>query len=280
MRNLIGFLSRNSFFLFFLLLEGIAAFLLIQNNRFQRSEFLNSSNTISGSFYQLVNNATQYFNLTEINQQLVAENALLRSQLKDSKVQIFGKSYLIDDTVYQQAYQYSEATVINGTVTKANNYITLDKGALAGVEEGMGVIGPKGVIGIVKTVSTRFSSVMTILHTQSKVSVKLKNQRYLGSLIWDGRDYLKAQLIDIPKNAAIMLGDTVVTSGYSSVFPTGISVATVTNIEKPQGNNFYDIEVQLINDFKKIEKVYVVKNVLRKEQDQLEEKAKEDDNND
>lgn len=280
MRNLIGFLSRNSFFLFFLLLEGIAAFLLIQNNRFQRSEFLNSSNTISGSFYQLVNNATQYFNLTEINQQLVAENALLRSQLKDSKVQIFGKSYLIDDTMYQQAYQYSEATVINGTVTKANNYITLDKGALAGVEEGMGVIGPKGVIGIVKTVSTRFSSVMTILHTQSKVSVKLKNQRYLGSLIWDGRDYLKAQLIDIPKNAAIMLGDTVVTSGYSSVFPTGISVATVTNIEKPQGNNFYDIEVQLINDFKKIEKVYVVKNVLRKEQDQLEEKAKEDDNND
>ncbi len=280
MRNLIGFLSRNSFFLFFLCLEGIAALLLIQNNRFQRSEFLNSSNAVSGSFYQFVNNATQYFELAEINQQLAAENALLRNQLKGSKIEIFGKSFVIDDTIYQQAYQFTEATVINGTVSKANNYITLNKGKLAGVEEGMGVIGPKGVIGIVKTVSTRFSSVMTILHTQSKVSAKLKDQRYLGSLVWDGRDYLKGQLIDIPKNATIMLGDTVVTSGYSSVFPKGISVATVTNMEKPQGNNFYDIEVQLVNDFKKIEKVYIVKNVLKKEQEQLEEKAREGDTND
>ena len=173
MRNLLGFLSRNSFFLFFLFLEGVAALLLFQNNRFQRSEFLNSSNAASGSFYQLVNNATMYFDLAEINEQLAAENADLRRQLTGSKIEIFGKNFIINDTVYQQAYNFTEATVINSTVSKANNYITLNKGSFAGVEAGMGVIGPQGIIGIVKTVSTRFSSVMTVLHTQSKVSAKL-----------------------------------------------------------------------------------------------------------
>ena len=280
MRNLLGFLSRNSFFLFFLFLEGIAALLLFQNNRFQRSEFLNSSNAASGSFYQLVNNATMYFDLAEINEQLAAENADLRRQLTGSKIEIFGKNFIINDTVYQQAYNFTEATVINSTVSKANNYITLNKGSLAGVEAGMGVIGPQGIIGIVKTVSTRFSSVMTVLHTQSKVSAKLKDQRYLGSLLWDGKDYQYGQLIDIPKNANVMLGDTVISSGYSSIFPTGINLATVTSIEKPEGKNFYDITVKLINDFKKIEKVYVVKNVLREEQDKLEAEAQEGDNND
>ena len=280
MRNLLGFLSRNSFFLFFLFLEGIAALLLFQNNRFQRSEFLNSSNAASGSFYQLVNNATMYFDLAEINEQLAAENADLRRQLTGSKIEIFGKNFIINDTVYQQAYNFTEATVINSTVSKANNYITLNKGSLAGVEAGMGVIGPQGIIGIVKTVSTRFSSVMTVLHTQSKVSAKLKDQRYLGSLLWDGKDYQYGQLIDIPKTANVMLGDTVISSGYSSIFPTGINLATVTSIEKPEGKNFYDITVKLINDFKKIEKVYVVKNVLREEQDKLEAEAQEGDNND
>lgn len=280
MRNLLGFLSRNSFFLFFLFLEGIAALLLFQNNRFQRSEFLNSSNAASGSFYQLVNNATMYFDLAEINEQLAAENADLRRQLTGSKIEIFGKNFIINDTVYQQAYNFTEATVINSTVSKANNYITLNKGSFAGVEAGMGVIGPQGIIGIVKTVSTRFSSVMTVLHTQSKVSAKLKDQRYLGSLLWDGKDYQYGQLIDIPKNANVMLGDTVISSGYSSIFPTGINLATVTSIEKPEGKNFYDITVKLINDFKKIEKVYVVKNVLREEQDKLEAEAQEGDNND
>jgi rod shape-determining protein MreC len=280
MRNLLGFLSRNSFFLFFLFLEGIAALLLFQNNRFQRSEFLNSSNAASGSFYQLVNNATMYFDLAEINEQLAAENADLRRQLTGSKIEIFGKNFIINDTVYQQAYNFTEATVINSTVSKANNYITLNKGSFAGVEAGMGVIGPQGIIGIVKTVSTRFSSVMTVLHTQSKVSAKLKDQRYLGSLLWDGKDYQYGQLIDIPKNANVMLGDTVISSGYSSIFPTGINLATVTSIEKPEGKNFYDITVKLINDFKKIEKVYVVKNMLREEQDKLEAEAQEGDNND
>jgi rod shape-determining protein MreC len=280
MRNLLGFLSRNSFFLFFLFLEGVAALLLFQNNRFQRSEFLNSSNAASGSFYQLVNNATMYFDLAEINEQLAAENADLRRQLTGSKIEIFGKNFIINDTVYQQAYNFTEATVINSTVSKANNYITLNKGSFAGVEAGMGVIGPQGIIGIVKTVSTRFSSVMTVLHTQSKVSAKLKDQRYLGSLVWDGKDYQYGQLIDIPKNANVMLGDTVISSGYSSIFPTGINLATVTSIEKPEGKNFYDITVKLINDFKKIEKVYVVKNVLREEQDKLEAEAQEGDNND
>tara|TARA_R110002049_G_scaffold171475_2_gene337999 strand:+ start:1230 stop:2072 length:843 start_codon:yes stop_codon:yes gene_type:complete len=280
MRNLLGFLSRNSFFLLFLLLEGIAAFLLFQNNRYQRSEFLNSSNAATGSFYQMVNNATQYFELADINEQLAAENALLRSQLTGSKIEIFGKNFIINDTVYQQLYSYNEATVISNTVNKANNYITLDKGTLAGVKEGMGVIGPQGIVGIVKTVSTRFSSVMTVLHSQSKISVKLKDQRYLGSLVWDGKDYQYGQLIDIPKNASIMLGDTIISSGYSSIFPSGINLATITNIEKPEGNNFYAITVKFINDFNKIEKVYVVKNVLREEQDEVEKASREEDNND
>ena len=99
-------------------------------------------------------------------------------------------------------------------------------------------------------------------------------------MVWDGKDYQYGQLIDIPKNANVMLGDTVISSGYSSIFPTGINLATVTSIEKPEGKNFYDITVKLINDFKKIEKVYVVKNVLREEQDKLEAEAQEGDNND
>ena len=280
MRNLLGFLSRNLFFIFFLLLEVIAIFLLIQNNRYQQSRFLNSSNFVTGRVYQSENNATKYLNLDIINEDLATENAKLKAELANSKIQIFGNNYIINDTIYHQQFEYSETRVINNSVTKANNYITLDKGSFNGIKEGMGVIGPKGVVGIVKTVSPHFSSVLTVLHSQSKISAKLKSQNYYGSMIWDGKDYQYGKLINIPKHVKLFLGDTIVSSGFSAIFPKGIDLATITGIEKPSGNNFYDIDIKFINDFKNLEQVYVVKNVLKEEQLLLEQTTQEGDSDD
>lgn len=280
MRNLFGFLSRNSFFIFFLILEGLAFYLLFQNNRFQKSSFINSSNAVSGNIYESMNEATKYLNLDVVNLDLSQENAELRNSLKQSRISIYGRNYIIDDTVYHQQYEYSAARVINNSVNKANNYITLDKGSINGISEGMGVIGSKGIVGIVKTVSPHFSSVLSVLHSQSKTSAKLKSQNYFGSLIWDGRDYQYGSLVNIPKHVKIFLGDTIVSSGYSAIFPQGIDLGIITSIDKPDGSNFYDIQVKYINDFKSLEMVYIVKNVLKEEQLKIEAEVQEGESND
>lgn len=275
MRNLFRFLTKNSFIFLFLLLEVVAFSLLVQNNNYQSSKVLNSSNFLVGNLYATINNIDEYFSLKEENQKLADQNAKLQSTNVSSFMKVFGRMVQINDTTYFQSYVYSSAKVINNSTNKRQNYLTLDKGGINGIQSEMGVISSKGVVGIVKNVSEHFSSVMSVLHEKTKISAKIKKSGYYGSLIWEGGNYREAELKDIPNHVKLEVGDTIVTSGYSSIFPENILIGTVKEFDLPKGNNFYNIKVEFTEDYKNVSHVYIVRSLLKEERQKLEAQNEE-----
>ncbi|MBL4709352.1 MAG: rod shape-determining protein MreC, partial [Flavobacteriales bacterium] len=257
----------------------LAFYLPFKNNHFQRSSILNSTNRLSGGLYMKYAQFDDYLHLKEVNDALSDENRRLRESSIESFERLFGENIIIKDTVFRRKYSYAKAKIINNTVHRQNNYLTLNIGILNGLESGMGVIGPNGVVGMIKNVSNNYASVVSVLHGDSKISVKLKNTKYFGSMQWDGSkyDYRHAKLKDIPNHVYLTIGDTVITSGYSSTFPEGIATAVVTSFEGPEGDNFYAIDLELLNDFKQLSYVYVIKNNTILEQQLLEKEMKEED---
>jgi rod shape-determining protein MreC len=240
--------------------EALAFYLILKNNHFQGSSFLNSTNKVAGGIYTRYSNLAEYVNLKEVNDALSDENRLLRENQLGSFERVFGENIIVKDTIYKRKYLYTKAKVINNSTHRQNNYLTLSIGSNNGVENGMGVIGPSGVVGVVKNVSANYASVVSVLHRESKISVKLKKSDYFGSMQWDGEDYRMIGLKDIPNHVLLNEGDTVVTSGYSSIFPEGLATAVIKTFEVPEGENFYKIQMQLLNDFRQLTYVYVVKN--------------------
>lgn len=270
MRNLIQFLVKNSVVFLFLFLELIAFILLINNNNYQGSKVFNSSNFLIGNLFATVNNVNEYFHLKDVNEELAEQNAQLQSTNITSFTKVYGNTVQINDTDYFQKYTYTSAKVINASTNKRENYITLNKGSLNGIEPGMGVISAKGVIGTVKNVSENFCSVMSVLHEKNAVSVKIKKSGYIGSLVWELGNYRIAQLKDLPNHVQLKVGDTIVSSGYSMVYPEGINVGTIKEFNLEEGNNFYDIKVELLVDFKQLSHVFIIKSWMKDEQKKLE----------
>ncbi|MBI2279712.1 MAG: rod shape-determining protein MreC [Bacteroidetes bacterium] len=276
MRNLVRFLTKNSFIFLFLLLEIFAFWMLIANNSYQNSKFFNSSNFFVGNFYSTTRNIKDYFNLKQVNKELAEQNAKLQSNNISSFVKVYGRTYQINDTSYHQTYIYSTAKVVNNSTNKRQNYITIDKGDLNGIEAEMGVISANGVVGIVKNVSKNFSSVMSVLHDKNKLSAKIKKSGYYGSLVWEGNNYREAQLKDIPNHVKLVVGDTVVTTGYSSIFPENILIGTVSAFDLPEGNNFYNITITFAVDFKNLSHIYVVRSLQKNERELLEQESQQE----
>lgn len=270
MRNLVVFIWRHNFFVLFLLLEVICVYFLVKNNSYQRAAFINSANHVAGSVYQANADIREYLHLKETNGLLAAENAYLRNKSLDSYMKVPIGEFSVKDTIYKQQYVYYYAKVVNNSTNLPNNYLTLNKGYKQGIQRDMAVITSNGIIGVVTVVSANFSSVMSVLHHNSVVNSRLKRDGSFGPLSWDGRDYRYAQLHDIPTHARIKAGDTVVTSSYSATFPEGIPVGTVESYERKPGEYFYTVQVRLSADFKKLDYVYVVNNILKSEQDSLE----------
>ncbi len=260
MRNLIAFIRKYSFFFLFLGVEALAFYLIFRNNHFQSASFLNSTNEVTGGVYTKYANLSDYLHLKEVNDVLSDENRRLRDSQLQSFERLFGENIIVKDTVFKRKYLYTKAKVIKNSTDRQNNYLTLSIGSKNGIENGMGVIGPNGVVGVVKNVSDHYTSVVSVLHREAKISVKLKKSQYFGSMQWNGEDYKMIGLKDIPNHVQLNEGDTVVTSGFSSIFPEGLNTAVIRTFEVPEGENFYEIEMQLLNDFKQLSYVYVVKN--------------------
>lgn len=276
MRNLFRFLTKNSFIFLFLMLEFFAFWMLIANNNYQNSKFFNSSNFLVGNFYATIHNINDYFHLKEVNKELAEQNAKLQANNISSFVKVYGRIYEINDTAYHQTYMYSAAKVVNNSTNKRQNYITIDKGDLNGISAEMGVISAQGVVGIVKNVSNNFGSVMSILHDKNKLSAKIKKSGYYGSLVWEGNNYREAQLKDIPNHVKLTVGDTVVTTGYSSIFPENVLIGTVQEFDLPEGNNFYNITIRFAVDFKNLSHVYVVRSLQKEEKEKLETESQQE----
>ena len=271
MRSLLHFLSRNYFILLFLVLEIISMALIVNYNNFQKVKFLHSSNRVSASVYELQSRVTSYFHLNKINQQLAEENTKLRELAQ--RLKYLDATGSIPDTLPRDStYRFIPARVINNSVNKQFNYVTLNKGRRQGIEPDMGIIGPNGVvIGVVTNVTEHFSSGPSILNARWFVSSKIKKNNYFGRLAWDGKDYQKAKLNEIPFHVELAVGDTIITSGYSSIFPEGFLIGTIEDYNHSSGANFYEINIRLAADFKALSHVELVKSNFLEEQIKIEE---------
>ena len=277
MRNLTLFIWKHSFFFLFLLLEIVCVYLVVRNNSFQKASFINSANSLSISVLGASNNIKDYFHLKNENENLAKENAILRTHSLISFSKLVNSQYTIYDTVYNQKYTYTNCKVVNNSTNRRNNYITLNKGEKHGVQRNMGVITSEGIVGLVKEVSTNFCTVMSLLHSKASISSKIKKNNFFGPLTWDGKSFRYATLVDIPSHVDLAIGDTIVTSAYSLSFPENIMVGTIDSYEKKEGAFFYIIKVKLSTEFKKLSHVYVVNNLQKKEQLELEELSKKGD---
>ena len=273
MQQIISFLDKNKLFILFLLLEVLAVLFTIQSHSFHKSKFVNSANFISGGIYNRVNNFKEFFLLKKENQRLSEENAYLKNMLSlQARDTTANDVFVVDSLKYKQKYRFTSAKVINNNYRKNNNYLTIDKGSNVGIEPDLGVINSKGIVGITKSVSGNYATVLSILNVNSRINAKLLNSDHFGSLSWNNEDFNVVQLQDLPVQAAIYVGDTVVTGGKSTIFPEGIPIGTIRDF-KTQNNRYEYINIGLFNDMSSIGYVQVVKNFDKIEILNLEEES-------
>jgi rod shape-determining protein MreC len=275
MKNLLAILYKNHLLLLFLFLEITALTFAIQHNNFQRASFIHSASYVTGNTYEVMNNFSSYMDLKEKNALLADSLAKLKSLSLSAYLKRDTSLTKVSDTLYKQRYSYTNAVIIHQTLHKANNFLTLDKGSSDGVQVGMAVLGVNGVVGKVNGTSDRFSSVLSLLNSQTTLSCKLKSSKSLGFLVWNGKSaggltYRQAMLIDVPLTAKIRVGDTVVTAGYSDNFPGGIPVGKVIDFTDASGGQSQDVKIQLFLDFNVLDHVFIVRDVLHEEKDSLQ----------
>lgn len=278
MKNLLNFLIKYNYWFLFIFLEVISFILLIRFNNYQGSTFFTSANGVVGSVYKASDGIVSYFHLKTINRELLERNILLEQQLvalenelfllktDSSKIELLKKDPLKD-------YNIIKANVINNSLNRVNNYITLDRGSKDGIKNEMGVIDGNGVVGIVYMTSNDYSVVISVLNTKSSISCKIKGSEYFGYLKWEGGDSQYAYVKDLPRHAEFAVGDTVVTSGYSAVFPSGVMVGTIENMEDSHDGLSYLLRIKLETNFGKLGEVRVISKHNYEEQKELEQRA-------
>jgi len=234
---------------------------------------LNSSNRITGTVYNSYNSVVKYFDLARVNRDLAEENARLKSYfVSKAEGDTSTDSILVNYSKSGSSFSYISATIINNSVNKTHNYITLNKGRKHGVKPDQGIVTANGIVGVVTNVGESFSSGFSVLNSRWGPSGKLKESNYFGPIEWDGEDYQMANLKEIPFHVKLAVGDTIVTSGYSSFFPEGLKIGTISSFSRPEGGSFYNIRVKLAVDFKSIHFVDVIDNLKREEIIELEDK--------
>ncbi len=272
MRSLLNFLLRFKTLILFLVLEAVALVMISTSHNYHQTVFYGLSRNISGFVARRLERGTYYFRLRSVNEELVKENTMLRRHLEELSARPSEGFSGVHDTISGISYTYLNARVISNSVNKQKNFITLDKGSKHGVAVGMGVASPSGVVGVVVGVSSNFSVVMSLLNTDFRLSASIARNDYFGSLTWDGTNHRYARLSEIPHHVAVNEGDTIVTSGYSAIFPAGLMAGTLTGDQK-RGGDFVSLKVLLSVDFKKLTDVYVIGNLKKDEREKLEEEV-------
>ena len=268
MHNLLRFIKINQFLLLFILIEGVSITLLLQNNSFQASKTIEFSTQYTSAFYNSTSSFSDYLELKETNDYLISENAKLHSIVNNTEH--FTDSLLIQN----KNYNYIATKVINNSVNKRNNFITLNKGSKSGIKNGMGVITNDGVIGVVHSVSEDYSLVLSLLHKKAATGIFLKKNMHTAILKWEGFDYRTAIINDLPVHIPLNKGDTIITNSYSNIYPEGVNIGTIANFTKNLDDGFYSINIRLFEDFNNLRYVYVVNSKQSEEQLKLEQLIK------
>ena len=277
MKNLLDLIIKYYGFMLFVALQSIAIYLFISYNTYHQSKFVHASAGTVSYFYKQKNNLTKYLDLNEVNQQLAAENARLREENREVKTllnNINSDSSLAVLNNLPANYLYIPAQVINSSIHRPTNTITINKGSIQGIEKDMAVIGPNGLIGVVTHVSNHYASVLPAINQLFTASVKNKRTQHFGLLKWNAQSWQYSQIKDIAKHAKIKQGDSIVTRGSSTIFPPDIMVGVIDTHYVTPGSNYHHIKVKLNTDFSKLRHVYVIKNTFATEQQLIEEKNK------
>jgi rod shape-determining protein MreC len=262
MEQLIRFLMRYGVYFLFVVLEAFSFIVIVNQNSFQHAAFYSSSNRIAGAIYSAGNSVVEYFGLTDVNRQLSAENIELKNRVVRLEALLASAGDTLSHTPYILAdkdYQYIEAKVINNSVNKLQNFITLNKGRRDGVMPEMGVVTNEGIVGVVSASNDRYSTVLPLLNPKSHISCKIKRSRDFGQLTWDGIDPDYVQLDEVPRHGDVRVGDTIVTTGYSSIFPEGIRAGIVSRCSKPANKTYVQIDIKAGVSFRTVSYVKVVK---------------------
>jgi rod shape-determining protein MreC len=276
-RALFNFLVKHNDWFLFLLLEGISLVLIVRFNNYQSATFFTSAGSMAGSVYSMFMDANRYFHLKTENDGLLAQNVALTrelSQLKEQLTELRNSETLLNDSLVKSidsGYKFLTANIINNSLNSVNNFITLNKGSNDGVRPEMGVFNSDGIVGVVYLTSKNRSIVIPLLNSKSSISCRVKGSESFCSLSWDGGDTRYSNLIDLPRYAQFEKGDTVVTSGFSSIFPGDLPVGTVERIEDSADGMFYTVRVKLFVDFSRLTSVFIVGNDDYEEQSQLEQ---------
>lgn len=268
------FIYQYRAFFTFLLLELFCTWLVILNNRYQGASFFNSANSFVASVNGFSQNTREYFSLRETNSMLAEENTALRKKLE----QLNQFALKIDtvagaDSAVIKRFDFISAKVVNNSIDRLTNFITLNRGSEDGVKPGMAVISSTGVVGKVKIASEHFSVVTSVLNVDIMVSAVMKRTGYFGTIQWDGHDPDQVKFKFIPLHVKPQVGDTIVTSGYSGVFPEGIMVGTIAKINPGKETSFHDLDVKLSQDFRKLSYATIIRSNLLNELDSLELKV-------
>lgn len=269
MRSLLNFFIRYNNVILFLLLEGIAVLLLSSGTDYHNIKLSNAARAVEGIVQQGVSDADEYFILREINKKLSAENLDLRNELERAYSDPETKFFPVYDSVHRQQYLYSYTEVVKNSINRQKNFLTLNSGTSRGIDEGMAVTGPDGIVGVIVQASDNFAVAMSVLNRDFRLSARLKKNSYFGSLNWNGTDTDVVSLNEIPHHVSLSVGDTIETTGFSAVFPAGIMIGTIEDFDGSAGD-FYDINVRLSTSFRKLDHVYVITNLRKGEQLDLE----------
>ena len=279
MRAILNFLVKHNHWFLFILLEGISFVLIISFNNFHKASFFTSANSVVGNIYSAATDIEGYFNLKDENKTLIGHNQELLNEIETLKGRLLeyeDSAALANNKIvkaHSNDYNYTAARVVNNSINKVNNFITIDRGKAHGVDREMGVFNEDGVIGVTYTSSDNYTVVLPLLNSKSTISCKVKNQTFC-KLEWQGKDIHYSYITDLPRFEIFENGDTVVTNGYSSIFPPGIPVGVIDKLEDSDDGQSYRARVKLFVDFSDINNVYVVGNKKKEEQDKLEESIK------
>lgn len=268
MQQIIYFFRKYKYFLFFILLQFVALSLTINNHSFHKSKFITATSGITGAFYETTSQLSDFFHLKSQNKELINENTKLKNQIEFLSQKDSSNTFtqVIDSTKYNQEYIYYKAKIINNSYNNLNNHIRIKGGTSQGIDIEMAVVNSKGIIGITDISSSKYSRVQSILNSNSKINARMKNSFHFGTLSWNGEDYNTVQLEDIPRQANIAIGDTIITGGKSTIFPEGILIGTILDMN----NSKNLINVRLFNDMSNLGYVYVIKNLNKLELRSLE----------
>ncbi len=261
MQQIVNFLIRNKIFLLFLLLFSTSLFLTFQSHSYHKSKFINSANFLTGGVYESVNNIGGYFGLRKENKILLEENRRLKSILYNTKTDSLKEVYNDSTLFYNANYKLIAAEVYKNSFSATNNYLTVNKGKKDSISQDLGVITSKGIVGIIDNTSRKYARVMSLLNTNIRVNAQLKKTNHFGPLSWNGISPQIVQLLDLQKQAPVTIGDTIITSGLSTIFPKGIPIGVVVSFKLDDTENSYEIDVRLFNDMTNMGHVYIIKNL-------------------